>query len=506
MNPSTAHPWSGMPVLPGIRWRLWLPLIAFTLYGLMLVRYTAAYAGGADSSGYLNNARLLDHGSLISPMRQVPGLDPHTLTSFAYVPLGFIPRADGTHMVPTYPMGLPLAVLAVAHIAGWSVAPILTVVLHSLLGLWLVYLLGRAFGLESGWAWCGAMLLAASPLYLSMSLQMMSDVPATTWVTAAVLCAWKARERTWLALVAGAMVSLAVLDRPTNLLAIVPVGLALGLSTRRWLLLVAGGLPGAVFLGAVNLSAYGRVFTTGYGGIGGLLALANVLPALLHYARWLPALFTPLIVLSLGLPLLARRQPLASAVLGAWAGVFLGFYLFYYHTHEAWWYLRFILPAVPPLLVAALLVARTLAQRGRLAPRAWWLAVAAIPISISGLGWFRHFDLASTGAGERTYPEAASWMTAHLPANAVVGSMQTSGALVYYTTFTVFRWDTISSAEFERIAAACAAAGRPVYAALYPFEIEEQGAFRRHLTGRWVPVARVRDIGVWRYDSAGSSP
>ena len=75
--------------------------------------------------------------------------------------------------------------------------------LHALFGLWLVYRLGREAGLEAGWAWLGALLLAASPLYIFMSLQVMSDVPALVWVTAAVLCAWKSRERTWLALLGG---------------------------------------------------------------------------------------------------------------------------------------------------------------------------------------------------------------------------------------------------------------------------------------------------------------
>jgi hypothetical protein len=83
--------------------------------------------------------------------------------------------------------------------------------------------------------------------------------------------------------------------------------------------------------------------------------------------------------------------------------------------------------------------------------------------------------------------------------------MQTSGALFYYTKFTVFRWDTISSSEFERIVAACAAAGRPVYALLYSFEISEQGAFRKHLTGHWTKIASVHDTTVWRYDFPGAA-
>jgi hypothetical protein len=506
MNLPPAHPWPGSAALSRFRWAIWLPLLAFALYGLMLMRYSAAYAAGADSSGYMNNARLLDRGKLIAPMRQVPGVNPETITSFAYVPLGFIPRPDRISMVPTYPMGLPLMILAVAHVAGWDLAPTLTIVLHALFGLWLVYLLGREFGLETGWAWFGSMLLAASPLYILMSLQLMSDVPALAWVTAAILCAWKSRERPGWALVAGVVVSLAVLDRPTNLLTLVPISIALGLGVRRWLLLIAGGLPGAIFLGAVNRSAYGHALTTGYGGVGWLFSATYVPATLLHYAKWLPALFTPLVVLSLGLPVLRRRQPRLCALLAAWPAAFLGFYLFYYCTRETWWYLRFILPAAPALLVAALLVARELTHRCHLAPRAWWLALAAVPLAVSGFCWFRHFELADINAGERTYIESASWLETHLPAGAVIASMQTSGALFYYTKFTVFRWDTISPSEFAQLAAACAAAGRPVYALLYSFEIGEQGAFRKHLTGHWTRVASVRDTSIWHYDAPGTAP
>ena len=47
----------------------------------------------------------------------------------------------------------------------------------------------------------------------------------------------------------------------------------------------------------------------------------------------------------------ARRRELA--VLGLWAALLIGFYAFYFHSGESWWYLRFILPAFPALLLAA---------------------------------------------------------------------------------------------------------------------------------------------------------
>jgi hypothetical protein len=97
-------------------------------------------------------------------------------------------------------------------------------------------------------------------------------------------------------------------------------------------------------------------------------------------------------------------------------------------------------------------------------------------------------------------------MVSHLPKNAVVFSVQTSGCLLYYTNFTVVRWETLSPAEFERIAAACSAAGLPVFASLHRLEVEEHRAFQKHLTGHWTQLALVRDMSIWHYDSPEATP
>ena len=77
-------------------------------------------------------------------------------------------------------------------------------------------------------------------------------------------------------------------------------------------------------------------------------------------------------------PLGARLRWAAAGLLAAWGLVYPTFYLFYSLTHDEWWYLRFLLPAAPPLLVAAVLATRRLAARCHLAPAAWWLAPAAL--------------------------------------------------------------------------------------------------------------------------------
>ncbi|MFA5058288.1 MAG: hypothetical protein WC485_09260 [Opitutaceae bacterium] len=500
MPSPAAPPFHVRASLPG--WKRWLPAAAFLLYAVLLAHYMGAYAGGSDSSGYLNNARMLAQGRVTIPMRLVPDPHPETLPLYTHVPLGFISNQDHVTLTPTYPMGLPLLIMGLAQITGWEHAPGLVLGLHALFGLGLVYQLGRATGLGAGWAWLGVLMLATSPLYLLMSLQVMSDVPALVWVTAAIYFAWVSRERTWLALPAGMALATAVLVRPTDLLALVPVAVAVGLCWRRWVLLALGALPGACFQGGFNLIAYGSIFTTGYGAVGGIFGPQYVLPTLIHYAVWLPVVLTPLCLLALGLPALWRRQPRIMAVLAAWVLVFLVFYLFYLHTHQEWWYLRFLMPAFPSLIVAALLVAQVLITRPGLSLRPWWLAAAGTAILTYGISWSRHFDVFTIGHGEKVYPETAAWLQTHLPANAVVASMQTTGALLYYTQFTFFRWDMMSAEDFQRIAAACATAGRPIYATLYPFEIEEKewAAFEKHLTDRWTRIGAVRHVSIWRYD------
>jgi len=484
-----------------LRWPHWLLAVLLAVDAITVARYGGVCAGGSDSSGYLNNARLLEAGRATIPMRTVPGIAPATLPPYTYVPLGFIPNADRVTMTPTYPMGLPILLLAGSRIVGWALAPPWVIGLHALAGLVLVFLLCRRAGLEPGWALTGVLILAVSPLYLQYSVQLMSDVPALVWVTAAVCLAWTDDRRTGAALAAGLCLGIAVLVRPSNLLAIVPVLIALGLCPRRIVALMAGGLPPAIFLALFNHAAYGRILTTGYGAVGPEFGSAHVPATLLHYAVWIPVVLTPVVALALGLPALAGRRSDAALVLLSWILMFFGFYAFYRHTHSAWWALRFVLPAFPALIAGSLLVGRALAARFALGRRPWLASVAVAGILVYGISWTCHFRVDRAGSGERIYPLVTTWVTEHLPANATVAAMQASGSLFYYTPLTVFRWDMMSPADCERLARASLAAGRPVYAVLFPFEMDdpEWAAFTKHLPGRWTQIGAVRGVTIWRY-------
>jgi len=493
--------------VPSRRWAAaGLVLLALGLYAAFIGQYVGAVAGGSDSSGYLNHARLLAEGQDHVTPRAIPGMPPQQEPEFLYSPLGFKPiggRFD--RLIPTYPTGLPLLILAAEPIAGWRQAGNLVLILHALAGILATYALGRILGLAPAWALAGAAVIAASPLYLFMSLQAMTDVPSLAWTTGAVLAAWRSRERTgpaaagWAA-AAGAALAMDVLLRPSNALAFLPVAVALGAAPRRWLWLGLAGLPAAIFFLLYNRAAYGGFLVTGYGDASTAFLREYIPGTLLHYVHWLPLLLSPLAILAAGLPWLGRRTPRVVLLLGVWILSYLAFYSAYECTHQTWWYLRFLLPAAPAIAVAGLLVGRRMAAAlfaDAKPATARWLGWAAFAlIIVNGAWWTHRLHALSIGRGERKYAAVADWLPGRVPDNAVVLTMQASGALFYYTDYTLVRWDSVAPEDAAKVDAGVRRSGRPLYAVLFPFETEE--ALRVRFPGDWAQIGKVDDVTIWR--------
>ena len=488
---------------PRLRLAHGLIVAAFVAYAVFLALHMGAYAGGSDSSGYLNSARLLSRGTTHMAQRVLPGLDLAKAPPYLFAALGFKPLAN-QQMAPTYPIGLPLAVVAMAKIAGWRAAPHLLMGLSALLGLVLTAALGRLAGLPRGWAWFGALILGTCPLYVFMSLQLMSDVPATALALATILCAWRSRRHAAWALLAGFAMAAGVLTRPSNLVLLLPVAVALGVNWRCWLGLGLGGLPGAFVQCFYNYHAYGHAFESGYGVAGSLFGLGNIPASLRNYAQWLPVLLTPAGLFAFALPWSGPERRFAWVLL-AWIAAVLGFYLCYFHTHETWWYLRFLLPAFPAFIVGGLCVVHR-----------WWLdrssRPAARPLASSRLAaglalaiianavvWNLQLNTYNLRETESVYPDAVGWAQAHVPANATFVAMQCTGALVCYSDFLFVRWDNIEPAQAPMLAQASLAAGRPVYAMLFPFEVKD--ALELRLPGHWTQTAAIRHVSIWKWEA-----
>ena len=483
---SRLRPWHGTVMM----------IAALFGYAVFVWTHAVVVPGGADSSGYFNTARLLGEGRVSEPARELPGLPMREMPVFMYVPLGFIPNAEQTALIPTYPTGLPLMLAGSAKLAGWHYGPLLVMVLHGVAGLFVTYQLARVSGVNCWVAAIGAAALGFSPVYVMFTLQAMSDVPALVWCGLALLCVLRPGRNA--ALACGFAIGMAVLIRPTNVLIGLPVLLAARLDWRRWLGVALGGLPAALAFALYNRAAYGSPFSTGYGPFFNTLFSGEWVPrTLAHYGQWLPALLSPLIVLVLVAPWVDRAARRTALVHGSWCVLVAGFYAAYYHTHETWWYLRFLLPIFPSLIVLAALGGQRLLERARPALQASAAAAAAVIAISSGHYWCKHFVAHHAGFHEQVYPTLLTMVAEEVPANGIVLAMQASGTLFHSTPRKIVRWDTIDNA-WPAVRASAAKNGNPLYAALFEFELRE--GFAAKVPGHWRKVREAGHVSLWRLE------
>lgn len=194
-----------------------LPLILlFCLYGIFLALNVMAYAGGSDSSGYLNAARLIAAGKLHEKQRIVEGFSASQISSNSYIPLGFTPSSN-EEMVPAYLLGLPILISLTSFITDLAAAPHIVMWLHAIGSLILIYNFALILNLEKFWAVIATILLAINPLFISYSLQLMSDMPSLFWCGLTIFSALKTREKVNWAIIAGASAGMAMMIRPANI-------------------------------------------------------------------------------------------------------------------------------------------------------------------------------------------------------------------------------------------------------------------------------------------------
>jgi hypothetical protein len=491
------------------RWGL-LPWLALLAYAVFFSHQLDSTAGPNDSGGYLNSAKFLIHGRITGAPRTLPGFVAGESDASPYVPITFHANAAG-RLVPEYPVGFPLEIWALAQFTAISRALPILLLAQLVLGVVATRGLAQAMGLPDGWAWLAAGLVGLSPLYLFMALQPLSDGPALVWVTAAVAWAWSSRARPWQSVLAGLATGLAVLIRPADLLVALPVLICLTGSWRQLAGWALGCLPAALGLMAYHHRLYGSSFVTGYGDVSDLFALHFVVPTLRSYARWLPELFTPVVLLAAAGPFLRAIPLRIRLVLTSWVMVFFGFYACYWCTFDSWFNLRFVLPAAPPLIVLALFALREGWNRwGRLAgPRGFVPAVALAGVLFGFLIWDglrAPRQVLYWMHSNRQHAVAAQWAGAHLPADAVVFAKHASGSLIYYTDLLFVRSD-LPRAQTARLFAEIARTGRPIFAVLYRWEgrgydpTGHPGDGTPDLPGNWERIAALWDneVFVWAW-------
>ena len=463
--------------------------------GIALAHGTRS-AGGADSYGYLSQARLWLAGDL-HVHEAVAGAARWPDAEWTFSPLGYRPAGNQT-IVPTYAPGLPLLMAAFTKIGGncgpFVVTPLCAAFLVGLTYLLGVRLSGRATGLMA------ALILAASPTFVFMSLSSMSDIPAAAFWTAALVVAC-GRPTILAAGLAGTASGIAITIRP-NLapLAIFPAMLLVLAApqhrVRRAASFAAGCVPFVLFVAGVNRSLYGSAMRSGYGDLESLFKPAYAGANLSRFLRWLWQTQGPLVFIGVLAPIVwwRRRQAVdgqtraptaARLVLLLYVGGVFGCYLLY-TPFDAWWFLRFILPAFPALFA----LAADAVWVGSQPFRARFRVVVPLVFTLVCVDWGVRFcrtqSVLEFGDAEQKYADVGRFIASELPPNAAVITLLHSGSVRYYSGRTTLRYEWLDPQGLDRAVTYLKSNGLETYAVLETSELAE---FREKFKGQLAAAA-----------------
>jgi hypothetical protein len=475
--------------------RFWMMVLVLLLcgYAAVLVKERVRVAGGADSSGYLNQARMWTRGELSVPNATLQELRLPLDYSHVFTPLGFVSGQEPGTMVPTYPPGIPLLLAGMRSVGG-DAAMFLFGPLAGIATLLLMVQLGREVGLSTGLAVAGAAILAAFPTFLLNALFPVSDVATTGWAIATFIAALRAaRDWRW-GLVAGAFAGFGVLLRPSQVFLLPAIVIAARFRPRAVLAMIAAGLPFAIFQMGLFQYWYGDPFRTGYGASTSMLSPAYFPARFAHHGYWLGALLNPLIFpLGLCAVFVRRIDRYVRFSFALWFVALFTFYCFY-ESYEGWGYTRFIMPAVPMLIILSLLGGQSLLHGLPDGPRRVSFAALLTIVIGSGLWHSDGFRLLDAAEGQEVYRAASLGVQRVIPSNALVLGMELSGARYYYAGETLVRWDVITPDMFTLLQTHASITGKKWYAVLIPSEVTQATT---KLPANWVPIARFRDATVF---------
>lgn len=503
IRPATIRDWG--PALTGIIERRPAAIAgALAVVAVAMgVGYSTRAAVAADAYGYVSQADLWIAGRLKQPLPvadDVPWRDP----AWTFSPLGYRPAPGGEPaIVPAYSPGLPM-LFALAKILGGQCALFFVVPLFGGVAVLATYLIGVRLGASAA-GLLAALLVTASPAFLGLLIEPLSDVPTMAVWSLAFWCLVGQRAGTSVA--AGLLVSLGVLIRPNLVLLILPMAAWLALSgegsrlrmTRanivRAGVFAIAALPGALTIAWLNTQFYGSPAASGYGTAADLFSWNRLGPNFARYLRWFIDSQSPFAlagVAALAFPLRfvwpTVRDRRVFALIGVEVLIVWLMYLAYFQLDD-WGYLRYVLPSWPFLMLGTSAVLLAIARL--VAARTFVPVALAIVVMAGGLvGWQAAFtrrasvfNLQATDAHE---VRVAALVREYTADRSVVLAVERSGSVRYYAGRYTLRYDFLDGDSLDRDIAWLTSRGIRAYALLDPKEADE---FRRKFAGQRAAAA-----------------
>jgi hypothetical protein len=358
-----------------------------------------------------------------------------------------------------------------------------------------------------------SVLAAVSPTFLYQLFQPMNDVTAAALWLAAIVAAFREPSIGLRGpILTGLLTAAALVVRPNLLPLAAMIALAVllqggGRSLRqRWAGAAAFGAAaaiGPIVVLLVQNAMYGGPFKSGYGDLDTLFSTAHVAPNLQRYLRWVVETHTPFIVLSLAAPFLLpspgrRRQ--ALWLLG-FAAATLACYLPYV-VFDAWWYTRFLLPGLLPLLALAASAAVAAILRFPVPLR--------FPVAVIFTGAFATLQVQGAAQRDVFRLKELEWrfrsageFAATLPPNAAFITLHQSGSIRFYAGRSTLGWADIDKGRLDDAVEFVRRHGRKPYLLFEPWEepqFKERFAGERLGTLAWPAAFEIDGVRIYDPD------
>ena len=141
-----------------------------------------------------------------------------------------------------------------------------------------------------------------------------------------------------------------------------------------------------------------------------------------------------------------------------------------YTPFEAWWFLRFLLPAWPAMCLGSAAVLVRLAQSGRLSLRILACAIL-VAVGAHNLYYASTHGAFPSGEGDHRYVSIAKMVEQATDPSAVIFTGQHSGPIRYYAGRTIVRFDLLDPAWLDRAVRWLTQPGRRPYFLLEEWEV-----------------------------------